>query len=84
MTLPSVVSMCVIAPFAMIDALTSHALPKKRMMWVMNGHILADMGRMTLQWPPAGRVGASAIPPNGAKASAVIHCLTLDLQRLTR
>ncbi|AEH81353.1 hypothetical protein SM11_pC0280 (plasmid) [Sinorhizobium meliloti SM11] len=37
--------------FAMIDALTSHALPKKRMMWVMNGHIFADMGRMTLQWP---------------------------------
>ncbi|RMC62471.1 hypothetical protein EBB04_32850 [Sinorhizobium meliloti] len=36
--------------FAMIDALTSHALPKKRMMWVMNGHIFADMGRMTLQW----------------------------------
>ncbi|RVQ48041.1 hypothetical protein CN245_31065 [Sinorhizobium meliloti] len=33
--------------FAMIDALTSHPLPKKRMMWAMNGHVFADMGRMT-------------------------------------
>ncbi|RVJ67778.1 hypothetical protein CN090_25615 [Sinorhizobium meliloti] len=45
--------------FAMIDALTSHALPKKRMMWVMNGHIFADMGRMTLQWELEEQIGSS-------------------------
>ncbi|RVH69444.1 hypothetical protein CN203_33610, partial [Sinorhizobium meliloti] len=41
------------------DALTSHALPKKRMMWVMNGHIFADMGRMTLQWQLRERIAYS-------------------------
>ncbi|RVK42462.1 hypothetical protein CN160_31460 [Sinorhizobium meliloti] len=57
--------------FAMIDALTSHALPKKRMMWVMNGHIFADMGRMTLQWESEEKTGSSPGQTRAVSASPI-------------
>jgi hypothetical protein len=34
-----------------IDAFAPHPPPEKRVVRVMHGHKLADMGRMTLRWP---------------------------------
>ena len=40
-----------------IDAFASHPPPEERMVRVMHGHKLADMGRMTLRWH-AGSIGS--------------------------
>ncbi|MBB6014491.1 hypothetical protein HNR59_003886 [Aquamicrobium lusatiense] len=43
-----------------IDAFASHPPPEERMVRVMNGHKLADMGRMTLRWPAGSIASLSA------------------------
>lgn len=36
----------------------------------MNGHIFADMGRMTLQWESGDEIGSSPAPTRGAETLA--------------
>ncbi|TQM94643.1 hypothetical protein BD293_3327 [Roseinatronobacter monicus] len=43
----------------LIDAFAPHPPSKKRMVRVMHGHKLPDMGRMTLRWPVGSIVSFS-------------------------
>ena len=45
------------ATTTLVDTLATDPLPKQRMMAIMNGYKLADMGIMTLRWPWAEKTG---------------------------
>ena len=51
---------------ALLDALAPDSLPKEGMMRIVDGHELADMGRMTLRWLWDVKHGYLPIPPGSS------------------
>ena len=66
---------------ALLDALAPDSLPKEGMMRIVDGHKLADMGRMTLRWlweDPTGYAGSLRSGQRAANVMTLIQSAKIN------